>query len=132
MTLTVPALGIEDAPVFSSDSEDVLDEGVMHVPETSMPWDGGEQTNGYLAGHRLGWPGTLGRLIFYHLDKLKRGDVIAVEGQGETYRCRVAEKFVVEPDDRWVMGQVIDRHMLTLQTCTLPALRERIPNRSAR
>src|SRR5919205_746843 len=74
MTLTVPALGLYDVPVFSSDNLQALDDSLMHVPETSLPWDGGAQRNVYIAGHYLGWPGTASRLVFYNLDKLKSRD----------------------------------------------------------
>ncbi len=69
MTLTLPDLGVYDAPIFDSDSSAALDAGVAHVPETSMPWDEGTQKNVYLAAHRLVYPGTGSRLLFYELDE---------------------------------------------------------------
>jgi sortase A len=133
MTLTVPALGVYDAPVFDSDSPQALDRGVAHVPETSMPWDPGAQRNVYLAAHRLGYEGTGSRLLFYQLHSLGRGDEVVLEGRGVTYRYRVTEKLVVEPTDSWVMGQVRGRDMVSLQTCTpIPTFEKRLVVRADR
>ena len=63
MALSVAALGVYDVPVIDSDSRQALDRGIIHVPETSMPWDSGFRRNVYLAGHRLGYSGTGSRLI---------------------------------------------------------------------
>jgi sortase A len=133
MTLTVPALGVYDAPVFDSDAPQALDQGVAHVPETSMPWDAGAQRNVYLAAHRLGYEGTGSRLLFYRLDQLGRGDEVVLEGGGRTYRYRVTEELVVDPWDSWVMGQVRGRDMVSLQTCTpIPTFEKRLVVRADR
>lgn len=133
MTLTVPALGVNGAPVFDSDAPQALDQGVAHVPETSMPWDEGPQRNVYLAAHRLGYEGTGSRLLFYELDRLGRGDEVILEGRGRTYRYRVTEKLMVDPTDSWVMGQVRDRDMVSLQTCTpIPTFEKRLVIRADR
>jgi len=131
--LTVKAMGIHDAPVFDSVGAWALKHGVGHHPETSMPWSGGAQRNVYLAGHRLGFPGTASHLIFYRLDELGRGDEILLKDRdGGRYRYRVTEVFEAEPDDSWVMGQVRDRDMLTLQTCTGPNWQRRLIVRAER
>jgi sortase A len=133
MTLTIEALGVYEAPVLDSDSPEALNAGVVHVPETSMPWDGGAQRNVYLAAHRLGYGDTASRLLFYHLDRLKPGDEVVLEGRGQTYRYRVSEILVVDPTDSWVMGQVRDRDMVTLQTCTpIPTFERRLVVRADR
>ena len=134
MTLTVEAMGIYNAPVFNSDSQWALDNGIIHVPETSMPWSNTEQRNVYLAGHRLGYAGTGSRLIFYELDELRPGDeVVLKDRQGKVYRYRVSETFLVGPADTWVMGEVRGRDMVTLQTCTpVPTFERRIIVRADR
>lgn len=119
MTLSSSALGISDAPVFGNDSQRSLNRGVAHVPQTSLPWDRGKQKNVFLAAHRLGWPDTGSRLLFYNLDQLQNGDEVSLKRRGgENYRYEVTEKMVVDPEDRWVMGEVRGEDMLTLQTCT--------------
>lgn len=133
LTLTIPSLGVHNAPVFDSDAPQALNAGVGHVPETSMPWDGGAQRNVYLAAHRLGYEGTGSRLLFYSLDRLGRGDEVILEGRGQVYRYRVTEKLVVDPDDSWVMGQVRGRDMVSLQTCTpIPTFEKRLVVRADR
>lgn len=131
--LTVEAMGIHNAPVFDSVGAWALKYGVGHHPETSMPWSGGAQRNVYLAGHRLGFPGTASHLIFYRLDELGRGDEILLKDRdGERFRYRVSEVFEAGPEDSWVMGQVRDRDMLTLQTCTGPNWSQRLIVRADR
>ncbi len=133
MTLTVDAMPITNAPVMGSDSQQALDNGVVHVPETSMPWTRSPHRNVYLAGHRLGWPGTGSRLIFYNLDKLKSGDeIILRDRQDRKYSYRVSDIFVADPDERWVMGQELNRDMVTLQSCTGPNFSKRLIVRADR
>ncbi len=131
--LTVEAMGIRDVPVFDSVGAWALKHGVGHHPETSMPWSGTPQRNVYLAGHRLGFPGTASHLIFYRLDELGRGDEIVLKDRdGGRYRYRVTETFEADPRDSWVMGQVRDRDMVTLQTCTGPNWERRLIVRADR
>ena len=133
MTLTVEAIGLYDVPIISSPDLSVLDSGLMHEPETSLPWDGGAQRNVFIAGHYLGWPGTASHLVFYNLDKLGSGDeVVLKDSQGRTYRYRVSESFGATPLDSWVMGQEVGRDMLTLQTCIPPTFEERLVVRADR
>lgn len=133
MTLTIEALSLYDVPVISSDSPQALDLGIVHVPGTSFPWDGGAQRNVYLAGHRYGYYGTGSRLVFYELDALGSGDVVSLEDrEGQVYKYRVSEALEVGPDDYWVMDQVVGRDLLTLQTCTGPNFEKRLIVRAER
>lgn len=134
LTLTVNALGLHDVPVLDSGSEAALDESVIHVPQTPMPWEKRDQKNVYLAGHRIGYPGTGSRLIFYNLDKLQGGDVISLKDQsGAVYKYRVTEMFEVNPSDDWVMDTVLDRDIVTLQTCSpIPTFEKRLIVRADR
>jgi sortase A len=134
MGLTVEALGLYDVPVYDSAEQWALDEGIAHTPETSMPWSPTPQRNVFLAGHRIGWPGTWSHLVFYHLDKLGAGDRILLrDRQGRRYEYEVTETFITDPTDSWVMGQVRGRDMVTLQTCTpIPSFEKRIIVRADR
>ena len=134
MGLTVEALELYDVPVYDSDAQWALDKGIAHTPETSLPWSPTPQRNVFLAGHRLGWPGTWSHLVFYHLDKLGAGDTILLrDRQGRRYEYEVTETFVTDPTDSWVMGQVRGRDMVTLQTCTpIPSFEKRIIVRADR
>ena len=133
LTLTIEALGVYDAPVIDSISEEALNNGIVHIPETPMPWEERQQKNVYLAGHRLGYDGSGSRLIFYNLDKLSDGDSIVLKDRsGNVYKYRVSEMFVVEPDAGWVLDPVRNRDMVTLQTCTYPTFENRIIVRADR
>jgi sortase A len=133
MTLTIIAVGLYNVPVLNSANLEVLDRGLMHEPESSLPWDDEAQRNVFIAGHYLGWPGTASHLVFYNLDKLRRGDEIVLkDGQRRTYRYRVSEAFEATPEDSWVMGQERDRDMLTLQTCIPPTFEDRLVVRADR
>ena len=119
MGLTINALELRNVPIISSDATQALDQGVIHLPGTSYPWSGTPERNVYLAGHRLGWPGTGSHLVFYRLDELGRGDRITVrDREGGRYDYRVIERFVVRAEESWVTGRVRGRDLLTLQTCT--------------
>ena len=133
MTLSARALGLYNMPVTSSDRREDLDNGLVHVPETSRPWDEGGQKNVFIAGHYLGAPQTTSRLAFYNLHKLKKGDELVLEdGRGQAYKYRVSEKLAVEPGDSWAMGEVRDRDMVTLQTCIPPDFGKRLLVRADR
>ncbi len=132
-TLSARALGVYDVPVASSDRLEELDRGLVRMPKSSLPWDRGDQRNVYIAGHYLGYPGTASRLVFYNLGKLKKGDELVLkDGQGRPYKYQVSEKLEVEPQDSWVMGQVEDRDMVTLQTCIPPDFGKRLVVRADR
>ncbi len=134
MDLTIEAIGIYDAPVFDSDGQWALANGVAHNPQTSLPWSQSAQRNVYLAGHRMGFRGTWSRMIFYNLDKLDTGDEVLLKDRaGNSYRYRVSEVFITDPKDVWVMGQVRGRDMVTLQTCTpYPTFEKRLIVRADR
>jgi sortase A len=135
MTLSAGALGLHDVPVKSSSSGRALDGGVVHLPDTSLPWDSGEGgKNVYLAGHRLGWPGTGSHRVFYRLDELRKGDgIVLKDAHGREYRYRVTGSSVVRPGESWVKDPVPGRDMLTLQTCTpIPTFEKRLIVRANR
>jgi sortase A len=134
MSLTINPLGLKNVPVISSSSTRALDQGVIHLPGTSFPWSDTPETNVYLAGHRLGWPGTGSHLVFYRLDELGRGDRVTLrDREGRRYQYMVIESFTVGPSERWVTGRVRGRDMLTLQTCTpIPTFEKRLIVRAER
>lgn len=134
MTLTIPSIGLENAPVLDSDTKSALDRGVVHLPDTSMPWSDTPERNVYLAGHRLGWPGTGSHLIFYRLNELTGGEKVTLRARdGTRYNYKVLESFAVRPDENWVTGRVRGRDLLTLQTCTpIPTFQKRLIVRAER
>jgi sortase A len=134
MSLSINTLDLRNVPVFSSASTRALDQGVIHLPGTSYPWSGTPERNVYLAGHRLGWPGTGSHLVFYRLNELGGGERITLrDPQGGRYHYRVIQRFVVGAEDRWVTGRVRGRDLLTLQTCTpIPTFERRLIVRAER
>ncbi len=67
------------------------------------------------------------------MDKLQNGDeAILKDREGRVYRYRVSESFTAWPDDSWVMGQELNRDMLTLQTCIPPNFDKRLIVRADR
>lgn len=116
MSLSVPALGISGTPVIDENSEDALTAGTMHLPGTGFPWQSGSNT--YIAGHRIGYPGTPSDRIFYDLPSMSMGDEVTLtDANGETYNYAVNEIFAVTPFDTWVTGPTGD-DTVTLQVCT--------------
>ena len=128
LKLTVPEMKrVEDVPVYDGrgGNKAALRNGTLHVKGTGYPWQ--RVANVYIAGHRLGFPGTKSHLVFWDLDKLKNGDeVILTDANGTTYTYEVFKKFVVSPTDVHVMRPVTGKNIVSLQTCTLPDYAERL------
>jgi sortase A len=115
MYLTIPKLGLYDIPVLEGTSEAVLSQGVGHVPGTGYPWLAGSNT--YIAGHRLGYPGTISDHVFWNLPSLAVGDQVILEDSlGQSYTYQVSEILEVSPADLSVTGTV-GRDVVSLQTC---------------
>jgi sortase A len=134
MGLTINALELRNVPVISSGTSQALDQGVIHLPGTSYPWSGTPERNVYLAGHRLGWPGTGSHLVFYRLNELGGGERVTLrDARGGRYHYRVIESFVVGAGESWITGRVRGRDLLTLQTCTpIPTFEKRLIVRAER
>jgi sortase A len=128
LKLTVPEMKrVEEVPVYdgSGGNKAALRNGTLHVKGTGYPWQ--RVANVYIAGHRLGFPGTKSHLVFWDLDKLENGDeVILTDANGTTYTYEVFKKFVVSPKDVHVMRPVAGKNIVSLQTCTLPDYAKRL------
>jgi LPXTG-site transpeptidase (sortase) family protein len=115
MYLTIPRLGLNDIPVLEGRSEAVLSQGVGHLPGTGFPWVAGSNT--YIAGHRLGYPGTISDHVFWGLPSLAMGDeVILKDTLGQTYTYRVSDILEVSPNDASVTAST-GSDVVSLQTC---------------
>ncbi|MBA2617081.1 MAG: class E sortase [Rubrobacter sp.] len=129
LKLTVPKMAEikdDEIPVGRGTNEALLrDYAAVHLPFTGFPWQ--EEANIYIAGHRIGYPGTNSDLAFYALDKVGEGDEVFLEdAEGRQYTYEVFKKFVVEPTDLSVLKRVEGKNMITLQTCTLPDYTKRL------
>jgi sortase A len=128
LKLTVPKMArVKDLPVYDAPwyDEAALDASALHPQGTGFPWQQG--ANVYIAGHRLGWPGTKSFLVFYDLDALGVGDeIFLTASDGTTYSYRVFNKFVAGPYDSQFTEPVPGKSIVTLQTCTLPDYVQRL------
>lgn len=129
LTMSIPKMGRvenDSVPNAVGDDQPALKENVaIHLKGTGYPWQ--KEANVYLAGHRIGYPGTDSFLGFYGLDKLEKGDKIKVsDADGERYTYKVYRQEVVRPSNMSVTEPIDGRNILTLQTCTLPNYTQRL------
>jgi sortase A len=97
----------------------------VHLRGTGNPWD--RQANVYIAGHRLGFPGTDSWLSFWDLNVLEKGDrVFITDSTGKRYVYKVFKTFIVDPDEVSVTRPLEGRNIVSLQTCTLPDYSRRL------
>jgi sortase A len=109
-TLVIPNLKLQET-IHEGRESWTLNKGVWHTPRSSRPDVGG---NMILTGHRFTYGGPA---VFYHLDKLKKGDDIVIYWQKKKFEYRVASILVVPPSATQVLGQTSDSR-LTIYTCT--------------
>jgi sortase A len=115
MALSVPAMGISDIPVVEGTSEASLSQGAGHLPGSGYPWVPGSNT--YIAGHRIGYPGTPSDHVFWNLPNLVQGDqILLTDSNGTTYTYAVSEIFEVSPTDLSVTAPT-GGDVVSLQTC---------------
>jgi len=97
----------------------------VHLKRTGFPWQ--KTANVYIAGHRIGFPGTNSNLAFYDLEDLEKGDKVYVkDADGRQYTYEVFKKLVVEPTNLSVLKPIKGKNILSLQTCTLPDYTDRV------
>lgn len=127
LRLTVPELDrVRGLKVATAPSEDeaALRRGPVRLAGTGLPWQ--RQSNVYISGHRLGYPGTDSFLVFRDLDGLRTGDRVMLRDGERRYSYRVFEKKVVGPKALSVTEPLAGRQIVSLQTCTLPDYRQRL------
>ncbi len=128
LRLTIPKMRrVDNVPVLSATAGNraKLDSGVVRLKDTGLPWE--EETNVYIAGHRLGYPRTGSFLVFWDLNKLRRGDrVVLRDAEGNKYVYEVFDKLVVPPGKTSVTKPMDGKNIVSLQTCTLPNYKHRL------
>ena len=129
LELTIPALDrVDGVPVYDapeSGYDKALHDGVLHVRGTGFPWQ--KVANVYIAGHRVGYPGTRSNLVFWDLNELEKGDkIFLTDADGTRYTYKVFEKRVISPDTISIMRTTKGRNIISLQTCTLPDYSHRL------
>jgi sortase A len=129
LKLTIPEMKqIEDdtIPTGKGTNEALFrDHAAVHLRDTGFPWQ--RTANVYIAGHRIGFPGTDSNLAFYDLEDLKNGDKVYLEdAEGREYTYEVFGKLVVGPADLSVLQPIKGKNIVSLQTCTLPDYTNRV------
>ena len=129
LKLTVPAMKrINNDPIptgLGTDEKLLHDYAGVHLSSTGFPWK--KTSNVYIAGHRIGFPGTKSNLAFYDLEDLKNGDKVYLEDADDRkYTYVVYEKLIVEPTNLSVLNPIKGKNIISLQTCTLPDYEKRV------
>ena len=129
LKLTIPEMKhIEDdtIPMGKGTNEALFhDHAAVHLRDTGFPWQ--RTANVYIAGHRIGFPGTDSNLAFYDLEDLKKGDKVYLEdAKGREYTYQVFNKLIVDPANLSVLRPIKGKNIVSLQTCTLPDYTNRV------
>jgi len=110
--LEIPKINV-DLPIYHGTSDAVLQKGVGHIEQSSLPI-GGVDTNTVLTGHR-GLPTSK---LFTDLDKMEVGDLFYIHTLGDTLAYKVNQINVVIPTDIKKLEVEKGKDIVTLVTCT--------------
>lgn len=117
-TLSIPKLGLSDILVSTKDND--LTKHLVNYEGTAVPPDKG---NAVIFGHST-LPQLFNRndykTIFANAYKLSVGDDIFVHLDKVTYKYKIFQITIVDPEDTSVLAQNYDNEVLTLITCTPP------------
>ena len=109
--LEIPKINV-NLPIYHGTSDQVLQKGVGHIENTSLPI-GGTSTHAVLTGHR-GLPSSV---LFRYLNELVVGDVFYVHVLDEVHAYKVRETIIVVPTDIDRIKIVNGEDLVTLITC---------------
>lgn len=110
--IEVPILKIK-YPIYHGTNDDVLNKGIGHLKNTSLPI-GGTGTHAVLTGHT----GLSNAKFFTDIDKLEEGDVFYIYVLDQTLAYRIDQIQVVEPSDISLLKIDTEKDYITLVTCT--------------
>ena len=110
--IQIPKISV-DLPIYHGTSEEVLEKGVGHIQNTSVPI-GGNSTHSVLTGH-TGLPNAE---LFTRLDELVEGDIFYIHVLNEILTYKVYEIKVVLPDNIDELQITNGNDFVTLVTCT--------------
>ncbi len=111
-TLSIPRISTV-LPIYHGTASEVLERGVGHISQTSLPV-GGAGTHAVLTGH-TGLPAAR---LFTDLVQLEIGDVFILNVLGEKRAYAVDDIRVVEPQDVSAIRVDETHDYVTLLTCT--------------
>lgn len=110
-SIEIPKISV-NLPIYHGTSEEVLNIGVGHVEQTSLPI-GGENTRTVLTGHR----GLPNAKLFTRLDELEKGDMFFIRVLNEILAYEVYEIDVIVPEDIDKLSIQEGMDLATLLTC---------------
>ena len=110
--ITVPRLH-ETLPIYHGTAEKVLQIGIGHLEQTSLPV-GGASTHAALSGHR----GLPTAKLFTDLNLMKKGDKFYITILKDTYAYQVDKITTVLPTDTKQLAIEPGKDLVTLITCT--------------
>ena len=110
--LQIEAIDLQ-LPIYHGVSEEVLQKGVGHLPESSLP-TGGENTHCVLSAHA----GLEGQKLFSDLELLECGDTFTLQILGEQLIYQIDCIETVLPDALQSLAIQPGEDRVTLMTCT--------------
>lgn len=110
--LEIPKISVYMA-IYHTTSDEVMQKGVGHLPETSLPI-GGPGTHAVLSSHR----GLKKAKLFSELDKLEKGDLFYIHILNDVLAYKVDQIKTVLPNDISDLKIDNDKDYVTLLTCT--------------
>lgn len=110
--ITIPEIETT-SPIFHGISEPVLQVGIGHLPDTSLPV-GGASSHCVLSGHR----GLPSAKLFTDLDRMVVGDVFYLKVLDQTFAYKVYAIETVLPTETSSLAIQAGRDLVTLVTCT--------------
>lgn len=110
--IEIPKINV-NLPIYHGTADEVLEVGVGHVRESSLPV-GGENTRSVLTGHR----GLPSAKLFSRLDELVEGDLFFIRIGDVTFAYQVFEIEVIKPEEVERLEIVPEKDLVSLVTCT--------------
>lgn len=110
--IIIPKMNVE-LPIYHTVEEKVLQVGVGHLENTSLPV-GGPSTHASLSGHR----GLPSAKLFTDLDQMEEGDQFFIKVLGETLAYEVHSVETVLPHETESLAIQEGEDLVTLITCT--------------
>lgn len=110
--VSIPKLG-KTIPIYHGTEESVLQVGIGHMDNTSLPV-GGESAHAVISGH-TGLPTAS---LFTDIDKLKIGDIFYTKVLDEKFYYTVDQILVVLPSETDSLVLSEGKDYITLVTCT--------------
>lgn len=111
-TISIPKINV-NLPIYHGVEEEVLVNGVGHLPESSLPV-GEENTHCILTGHR----GLPNAKLFTRLDEMEQDDLFFITVCGEKLAYQVTEIEIIHPEDVEGLGIQAEKDLVSLITCT--------------